>query len=450
MKILPRVKPFLFLASLALAAATAPGAAPTAPAAPTTPVAPGSTTSAGGVVKSIFAQMPDGSDIEAYTLTNKKGMTAKVITLGAIVAELNVPDKAGAFVNVVKAVPANATQAMRGQTAAVQGRVANRIAGARFTLDGKDYTLEANNAPNTLHSGSAAIASLNWKAEPVFPKDGARVTLTCVSPDGAGGFPGTMTISVTYTLTENNALTLDYRAVTDQPSPVNLTNHAYFNLAGAGPIGAHELLLNASRYTVFDATKIPTGELKPVAGTPLDFTKPAPLSTYAAQRTPPNSGYDDNFVINHAKENDGVLTLAARVTEPVSARVLEVWTTEPGVQLYTSALAAPTPPAPPAPPVAAAAAQPPPAAPAAPAPASVAAATPAAPAGPGQPGAPAFPGGRGGGRGGRGGAFNQAGFFALETQHHPDSIHRDTFPSTVLRPGQTFTSRTEWRFSLAK
>ncbi len=440
---IPRLAPVFALSLLAGLAAMPPavlrGAAPAAAAAATP-----------GVVKSVFAQMADGSDIEAYTLTNKKGMTAKVITLGAIVAELNVPDKNGAFVNVLKAVPANAAQAARGQTAAVQGRVANRIAGAKFTLDGKDYTLEANNAPNTLHSGSAAIASLNWKAEPPKPADGARVTFTCVNPDGAGGFPGTMTISVTYTLTDDNALTLDYRATTDKPSPVNLTNHAYFNLAGSGPIGAHELLINASRYTVFDATKIPTGELKPVAGTSLDFTKGVPLSAHAAERTPPNSGYDDNFVINRDNLKDGQLALAARVTEPTSGRVLEVWTTEPGVQLYTSGLAAP--PAPGAAP--ASGATPPPAA-SAPAAPAVAAPTPpvaGGPAAPGQPpGAPGFPGGRGGGaRGGRGPGGNQAGFLCLETQHHPDSIHRETFPTTVLRPGQTFTSKTEWRFSLVK
>jgi aldose 1-epimerase len=417
---------FFLLAALVGLYAAAPAATPAA-ATPATGATP-------GVVKSVFAQMPDGSDIEAYTLTNKKGLTAKVITLGAIVAELNVPDKSGAFVNVVKAVPANAAQAARGQTAAVQGRVANRIAGARFTLDGKDYILEVNNAPNTLHSGSAAIAQLNWKAEPPKPADGARITLTCVSPDGSGGFPGTMTISVTYTLTDENALTLDYRATTDKPSIVNLTNHAYFNLAGSGPIGAHELLLNADRYTEFDAVKIPTGVFKPVAGTPLDFTKGAPLSAYAAQRN--NAGYDDNFVINHAKENDGVLTFAARVTDPTSGRVMEVWTTEPGVQLYTSGLTAPvvastTPPAAPA--VTAAPAQLPPA-------------TPGLPPGPGGPGGVGGPGRRGGGRGGFGG--NQAGFFALETQHHPDSIHHENFPSTVLRPGSTFTSRTEFRFSL--
>lgn len=416
------------------AADAAPAAAPATP----TP----------GVVKSTFAQMADGSEIEAYTLTNKKGMTAKVITLGAIVAELNVPDKKGATVNVLKAVPANAQQAARGQTAAVQGRVANRIAGAKFTLDGKDYTLEANNAPNTLHSGSAAIASLNWKAEAPKPGAGASVTLTCVSPDGAGGFPGTMTISITYTLTEDNALVLDYRAVTDKPSPVNLTNHAYFNLAGSGPIGAHELMINASRYTVFDATKIPTGELKPVAGTSLDFTKGVPLATHATLRTPPNSGYDDNFVINRENVKDGELALAARVTEPTSGRVLEVWTSEPGVQLYTSGLAAP-----PAPGAAPAAGTPPAAAPAAVTPPPPAGVAPVAAGAPGQPpGAPGFPGGRGGGggRGGRGPGGNQAGFLCLETQHHPDSIHRAEFPSTVLRPGQTFTSRTEWRFSLVK
>jgi aldose 1-epimerase len=438
---LPRLAPVLaFFLFSALLRAAAPAVTP-------------------GVVKSVFAQMSDGSDIEAYTLTNKKGMTAKVITLGAIVAELNVPDRAGAAVNVVKPVPANAAQAMRGQTAAVQGRVANRIAGARFTLDGKEYVLEANNAPNTLHSGSAAIAQLNWKATPPQSTDGARVTLTCVSPDGAGGFPGTMTISVTYTLTDDNALVLDYRATTDKPSLVNLTNHAYFNLAGSGSVNAHELMLNAARHTA-SANLIPTGELAPVAGTTLDFTQPRPLGHYAAQRNGQN--YDDNFVINRDNLKDGELAFAARVTDPASGRVLEVWTTEPGVQLYTSRLAAP--PAPGAAPAAAApAAGTPPGAPAAPAasappagPAPVAgtpaAAGPAgAPGAPGQPpGGTGFPGGRGGGRGGRGPGGNQAGFFCLETQHHPDSIHQPNFPSIILRPGQTFASRTEWRFSLVK
>ncbi len=455
MKALLPANSLLFLAGLSLPWASAPGAAPTAPAAvapaaaPATPTAP----AVPGTVKAVFGQLADGKEVEIYTLTNKKGMTARVITLGAIVAELNVPDKSGAAVNVVRTpAAANLQAALGGQMAAVKGRVANRVAGARFTLDGQEYTLQANDNGNTLHGGTADFQRQLWTAGPVTPGE-PRVTLTWVSPDGDGGFPGKLTTSVTYTLTEDNALTLEYRATTDKPTLVNLTNHAYFNLAGSGSVNTHELMLNAGRYTVFAPNKIPTGEIKPVQDTPLDFTKAALLAAFADQRN--GGGYDDNFVINRAQEYDGKLALAARVTEPVSGRVLEVWTTEPGVQLYTSGLGAPRGgrgAAGGAPPPVQTAAQPI-APPAGAPPALVAAGTPppAAPSAPAQPGAPgargAFPGG---GRGGRGGGGNAVGFFCLETQHYPDSIHHENFPTTVLRPGQTFTSRTEWRFSLAK
>ncbi len=418
MKLSFPAKPVLFLASCILAICPLPGAEP-APATTTTTEAVKTAPPIPGVTRAVLGQMADGTDVELLTLTNKNGMTAKIVTVGAAVAELNVPDREGKMVNVVAPITTLAAAQRGTNAAAVQGRVANRIAGAAFTLDGKDYTLEKNDGANTLHSGSAALAKVNWKAGPVLPADGARLTLTCVSPDGSGGFPGTLTTSITYTLTDKNELRLEYSATTDKPTLVNLTNHAYFNLAGSGGTSGHELTINADRTTVFNTSKIPTGEFKPVKDTPLDFTKATALGARAAQLGQ-GANYDDSFIINRARDNDGVLTLAARVTEPSSGRSMEVWTTEPGVQLYTSRLSMPTAPAP-----------------AAPTPAA------AAPGVTGQP--PAFAGGPGPRRGG-GGA--QRGFLCLETQHFPDSIHHDNFPSIVLRPGATFASRTDFRFAV--
>jgi aldose 1-epimerase len=336
------------------------------------------------VEKSVFGKMPNGDVVEAYTITNNHGVTAKVITLGATVADLRVPDKGGAFVSVVHETVPSEAGFQRGfaDAAAVQGRVANRIRAGRFTLDGHEYRLATNAGPHHLHGGVKGFSRMMWKASPVSPGD-SSVTLTYSSADGEEGYPGKLTVSVTYTLTDADALRIEYSATTDKPTPINLTNHAYFNLAGKGDVADSILSMNADRFTVFDADLIPTGEIKSVEGTVYDFRTPIRLGSRASQLGL-RPHYDQNFVINRAA-GDASLALAARVTDPKSGRTMECWTTEPGVQLYTSSLA-------------------------------------------GNP------------------APGSHSFFCLETEHYPDAINRPEFPSVVLRPGKAFHSVTEYRF----
>ncbi len=413
MKFLPEVKVLgLFAAGVLLggsvsAAETAPeGGAATAlapaagarniPPAPTpapTPVPAASQASAlAGVVESAYGQTADGAKVDLYTLTNHHGAEVKIISYGATIVEVSVPNRDGKFANVVLAPAAPANFLQFNQLASVMGRVANRIAGAGFTLDGHDYKLFANDGANTLHGGKIGFNKVIWKAR-VLAMDKAgepAVKLTYVSMDGEEGFPGTLTVSVTYTLTDQNTFRLEYSATTDKATPVNLTNHAYFNLAGGtGNPSNYELMINADRYTVADATLIPTGEIAPVKDTAMDFTQPTALGARAAQLGA-GPHYDHSFVLNKDKDAGSALTFAARVSEPTTGRIMEVWTNQPGIQLYTSTLSA---------------------------------------------GAPA-------GRGGR-----APGFIALETQHFPDAVHHPNFPSIILRPGEAFTSETEYRFS---
>lgn len=343
----------------------------------------------GSVEKSVFGRMPDGTVVEQFTLTNNRGAMAKVITYGAIVADLRVPDRDGRMASVVREIVPSEQGFQRGfgQSAAVFGRVANRIARGKFTLDGREYQVTTNAAPHHIHGGRANFSKVVWQASTPSKSSPPSVELSYVSADGEEGFPGKLTTSVTYTLTQDNVLRIDYRATTDKPTPINLTNHAYFNLAGAGDVLAHELTLNADRYTIVDADLIPTGEIKPVKGTALDFTRPAAIGARAEQLSA-SRRYDHNFVLNR-RAGDASLLFAARVYDAGSGRVMEVWTTEPGVQLYTSPLGPP-------------------------------AATEKAP---------------------------RFGFYCLETQHYPDSVNHPRFPSTILRPGQTFRSTTEFRFS---
>jgi aldose 1-epimerase len=346
------------------------------------------TTGGARVERSVFGQMPDGTAVELFTLTNSRGATAKVITYGAILADLRMPDRDGRFISVVREITPTPENFQRGfpQAGAVMGRVTNRIANGRFTLDGRDYQLTKNANPHHIHGGAKGFSRVIWMAEtPAAAKrSGASVTLTYVSPAGEEGYPGTLTTRLRYTLTDDNTLRLDYTATTDAPTPVNLTNHAYFNLAGGGDVTDHELTLNADRYTVSDALLIPTGEMKPVTGLPIDFTRPMKLGARAASLGPRHN-YDHNFVINR-RDGDASLAFAARVVEPKSGRVMETWTTEPAVQLYTGDLSG------------------------------------------------NLPAGR-------------YAFYCLETQHHPDSVNHPQFPTTILRPGQTFRSTTEFRFS---
>ena len=344
----------------------------------------------GQVVRSDFGQTKDGKSVDLYTLTNKNGLVARITNYGGILTELHVPDRNGQNGNVVLGF-ATLDKYVAGHPffGATTGRVANRIGKGRFTLDGKEYKLVTNNGPNHLHGGTNGFDKKIWDAEPVETKNGPSLKLQYVSPDGEEGYPGTLTTTVVYTLTNDDELKIDYKAVTNNPTIVNLTNHSYFNLAGDGngTVLDHELMLNADKYTVFDATQIPTGEIKSVEGTPLDFRKPTPIGQRIEQT---GSGYDHNFVLNG---KTGQMKLCARVRDPRSGRVMEIRTTEPGVQLYTAN------------------------------------------------------GLDGKITGVSGKPYVKYGAFCLETQHYPDSINHPEFPSVVLRPGQTYHTVTTHKFS---
>lgn len=353
--------------------------------------APREKTGEATVEKSNFGTLEDGTVIEAFTLRNARGAMAKVITYGATLTELWVPDKNGKLGDVVFGF-----DGLKGYLGShpyfgsTVGRYANRIAKGKFTLDGKEYTLAINNGPNSLHGGKIGFDRRVWKAEPLREPSAAAVRFTYLSPDGEENYPGNLSVSVTYTLTDENALKLDYSAKTGKATPVNLTNHSYFNLAGSGgDILGNVLYLNADRFTPVDSTLIPTGEIRPVKGTPLDFTKPTPIGAHIAE-IKDIGGYDHNFVING---EPGKLRLAARVSEPTSGRQMEVWTTEPGVQFYSSI-------------------------------------------------------GLDGTIVGKGGiTYKKYGALCLETQHYPDSPNHPNFPSTIVRPGESFHSETIYKFS---
>jgi aldose 1-epimerase len=339
------------------------------------------------VRKSSFGKLPDDTAVDLYTLENANGLVAKVTNYGTIISELHVPDRDGKYGDVVLGFD-NLEQYLKGHPCfgCTVGRVANRIAKGRFTLDGKTYTLAVNNGPNHLHGGLEGFDKKVWKAE---PQQGAAVKFTYISPDGEEGYPGTLTAAVTMTLTDDNGLRLDYHAITDKPTPVNLTNHSYFNLAGCGDALQHELILAADYYTPSDSTLIPTGEIKPVRGTPMDFTRPHPIGSRFSQVHAVPPGYDHNYVLNGGGKG---LALAARVCEPESGRVMEVHTTEPGVQLYTAN----------------------------------------------------FLDGSLTGKGGI--VYRQHAAFCLETQHFPDAVNQPRFPSVILRPGQIYRQTTDFKF----
>jgi aldose 1-epimerase len=312
---------------------------------------------------------------------------AKLTNYGAILTELHVPDRLGRLADIVHGFD-NLPQYLKGHPyfGATVGRVANRIAKGQFTLDGQTYQLAANNAPNHLHGGLKGFDKQLWQAE---PQPGAAVKFNYTSPDGEEGYPGTLHTAVLVTLTDANELRLDYTATTDKATPVNLTNHSYFNLAGSGDVLNHELMLAADYYTPPNATLIPTGEIAPVNGTPLDFTRPQKMGARFSEIRSEPVGYDHNFVLRGAGRG---LTLAARVAEPQSGRVLELHTTTPGVQFYTANFLN----------------------------ASLT---------------------------GKGGAvYRQHSAFCLETQHFPDSINHPNFPSTILRPGQTYRQTAVYKF----
>jgi aldose 1-epimerase len=347
-----------------------------------------------------FGRLADGREARLFTLDNGRGLVAEVTNFGGIIVRLLVPDRAGRAADVVLGVDsAGEFEAKAAGFNSVIGRYANRIAGGRFTLDGQTYQLETNSSsggvPVHIHGGRQGFNRRLWTATTTVRDGLPAVRLSLTSPDGDQGYPGNLQVEVLYSVTADGALRLDYTATTDRPTPLNLTNHAYFNLKGEGEgdILDHELTLRAARYTPVSPALIPTGELAPVAGTPFDFTRPRRIGERITADHPQMAigrGYDHNFVLDHRGDTPG---LAALVHERASGRVLEVLTTEPGVQLFTANHFA----------------------------------------------------GRLVGKSGR--AYPRYGGFCLETQHYPDSPNQAAFPSTILRPGQTFRSTTLFRFS---
>jgi aldose 1-epimerase len=293
--------------------------------------------------QSSFGKLPDGTPIEKFVLTNSHGMQATVITYGGVLQALKVPDRKGHSEDVVLGFD-DVQGYLDNPTVffgATIGRFGNRIAEGRFSLDGKSYQIPQNDKTNALHGGPQGFNTKVWKAEPAKGDGWVGVTLSYVSPDGEMGFPGTLTTQVTYQLDEHNQLTLKYRATTDKPTVLNLTNHSYFNLAGAGSgtVLKQVAMLNADKYTPVTAKLIPTGELPPVAGTPMDFRKPTAIGKHIADENqqlnyaePKQGGYDFNWVLNTAGD---LQKAAAVVTDPGSGRTLTLYTTEPGVQFYT-------------------------------------------------------------------------------------------------------------------
>ncbi|MQA85315.1 MAG: galactose-1-epimerase [Streptosporangiales bacterium] len=346
-----------------------------------------------------FGTTPEGTEVERYTLVNARGMKVRILTYGGIVQSIEVPDRRGRFTNVALGFATLDDYVERNSPyfGAIIGRYANRIGGASFTLDGEEYTLAANDGENSLHGGLKGFDKRVWDATPVPPSDrGVGLELAYASPDGEEGYPGTLTVGVVYTLTNTNRLRIDYRASTDAPTVVNLTNHSYFNLQGEGTssILDHLMQIDARHYTPVDETLIPTGEIAPVAGTPLDFTAPHPIGERIRdnfEQLVIGRGYGHNWVLK--RRDDKRLARAARVSDPESGRVLEIFTTEPGMQFYSGN----------------------------------------------------FLDGTLIGTGGK--MYRQGDGFALETQHFPDSPNHPDFPSTVLRPGEKFRSTTVYQFS---
>jgi len=343
----------------------------------------------------VFGKTSDGTPVKMYTLKNARGMVARLMTRGATLVELLVPDKHGKLADVVLGFDDVAGyESDRNQYfGAIVGRVANRIAGGKFTLDGKQYVLACNDGPNHLHGGvKRSLDKVVWKAEEVRTPHGPGVRFTYVSPDGEEGYPGTLKVSVVYALNDKNELRIEYEATTDKPTPVNLSNHSYFNLSGQGAetVLDHELMIAADRYTPTDNTLIPTGEILPVAGTPLDFRQPRRIGERIDELLKTAAiGYDHNFVLNN---QNGSLALAARLKDPKSGRVLSVYTTEPGIQFYSGNFLF-------------------------------------------------------GQKGKRGAVYRKRSALCLETQHYPDSVHHPNFPSIILRPGQTYRHTCIFAFS---
>lgn len=337
-----------------------------------------------------FGAMPDGTPVELFTLNNANGTRVAITNYGGAIVSLQTLDRDGVLGDIVLGLDSLAGyQEQTAYLGAIIGRYANRIAGGTFTLDGRTFSLALNNGPNHLHGGLTGFDKAVWRPEPFTDDRGAGLTLRHTSPDGDEGYPGTLKLSVRYQLTDEDELEVEYEAVTDAPTPVNLTQHSYFNLAGAdsGDILGHQVMIRADRYLPVDAGLIPTGELAPVANTPLDFRTAAAVGARIRDPNPQlehGRGYDHTFVLRRGAPG---LVHAARVTESTSGRTLDVSTTEPGLHFYS-------------------------------------------------------------GNHLDGHPFAQRAGFSLETQHYPDSPNRPEFPSSILRPGERYQSRTVFAFGV--
>ena len=352
-------------------------------------------TKGASVSRGIFGTMPDGTGVDVFTLANAHGLEVRAITYGGIIVSLKTPDRAGALGDIALGYDTlDGYVKNNPYFGCITGRYANRIAKGRFTLAGRTYTLATNNDQNHLHGGVKGFDKMVWQAEPFKNERGVGVIFRHTSPDGDEGYPGALSVRVTYTLTDRDELIVDYHATTDRATPVNLTQHTYFNLAGEGTrdILGHELQIDADRYTPVDATLIPTGEIAPVDATPFDFRTPTAIGARINQQHEQlerGRGYDHNFVL--ARKGAG-LTHAARVVEPTTGRTLDISTTEPGIQFYAGN----------------------------------------------------FLDGTITGKSGH--VYKHRDGLCLETQHYPDSPNQPTFPSTILRPGEVYTTTTVFTF----
>ena len=348
------------------------------------------------VTKQAFGQTSDGQNVDLYTLTNTNGVEAKIMTYGGTLVSLKAPDRTKKLDDVVLGLNSVADyQKGTAYFGAIIGRYGNRIAKGRFTLNGVEYKLAVNNGENHLHGGIRGFDKVVWSAKEVQSKLGPALSLSYLSKDGEEGYPGNLNVTVVYTLTNKNEVRIDYSASTDKDTVLNLTEHSYFNLAGEGngDILNHQMMINAAKFTPTDSGNIPTGELRAVSGTPFDFNQPTAIGARINQDDEQlkfGLGYDHNYVLNGPA---GTLRRAATVYEPTSGRVMEVWTTEPGVQFYT---------------------------------------------GNHLDGSLVGPGGK---------PYQVRNGFCLETQHFPDSPNKPAFPSTVLKKNQRFASTTIYRFT---
>ncbi len=353
---------------------------------------------AASIQKQAYGTTADGISVEQYTLTNANGMEAVFITFGGIMTSLRVPDRHGNWANVVLGLSSLADYETKNvpYLGAVIGRHGKRIANAQFTLEGKTYTLAANNGPNSLHGGIKGFNKVVWAAREVYDGENVGIAFSYLSPDGEEGFPGNLNVEIVFTVTADNALRLDYTASTDQLTVLNLSNHAYFNLSGngAGTIYENIVQINADHYTPIDENLIPTGEIAPVAGTPFDFRAPMQVGAHIRSGDTQmvyGRGYDHNYALNRADTTS--LEYAARVYDPASGRIMEVLTTELGIQLYTGNFLDGTL------------------------------------------------------VGSSGGLYRQGDALCLETQHFPDAPNQPTFTSSALAAGETYRSATVYKFT---